>query len=79
MPLLIKCLSAWVQQHDSMLLLWIFVCAWLVHSQRDLSVQQHPGGPEVQVLLLVRGSQELQQHQEHPKQQPQQTASLKHD
>lgn len=41
----------------------------MVHLQRDLSVQRLPGVPGVRVLLLVRGSQELQQHQRYPEQQ----------
>lgn len=51
-----------------------FFCGYLfvlvVYLQQVLFVQKHPEGPGVQVLLLVRGSQELQQHQEHPKHQP---------
>lgn len=45
----------------------MFVHVLVVYLQQGLSVQRVPEGPEVQVLLLVRGSQELQQHQGHPK------------
>lgn len=51
----------------------VFCGCWCVYLHQDLSVQQHPEGPGVQVLLLVRGSRELQQHQGYPKQQHGQT------
>lgn len=48
---------------------FVYVCVYVlvVYLQQGLFVQQHPGVPGVQVHLLVRGSQELQQHRGYPK------------